>query len=109
MNANEVTPPRDNSQEAIVERYNKANRLAIASHNRVMFDSIRDVFYLLAKNQELEKELKFYRVADKVLEDHKETFIALAKSEAEDKAKELVDRLNAEEDKILTEFNPNEN
>lgn len=57
MQSNEVTPTRDNSPEAIMLRYETANRMAIASHNRTMFDSIRDVYFLLAKVKELETKL----------------------------------------------------
>lgn len=38
---------RDNSIDAIMRRYQKANEQAIVMHDRIAFDSIRDVYYLV--------------------------------------------------------------
>lgn len=48
---------RDNGHNAIMGRYEKANVLAIATHNSIMFDSIRDVFFLLEENKKLREKL----------------------------------------------------
>lgn len=57
---------RDNSTESIVARYNKANEMAIVTHNRICFDSLRDIFFLLAKVQKLEKEIEQLKSVDRL-------------------------------------------
>jgi hypothetical protein len=49
---------RDNSNKAIMDRYDKANRTAIVTYNNIMFDSIRDIFYLMKRVEALESKCK---------------------------------------------------
>jgi hypothetical protein len=53
-----MTDDRDNSLSAIRRRYEKANEQAIIMHDRIAFDSLRDIFYLLDLVQKLKKELE---------------------------------------------------
>ena len=44
---------RDESDYAILNRYRVANEIAILSNNRIAFDSLRDVFFLVGERKKL--------------------------------------------------------
>lgn len=48
---------RDNSEEAIRKRYKTANQQAVASMNRIAFDSLQDIFYLLNQVKGLQEQV----------------------------------------------------
>ena len=48
-----MNTPRDNSPEAIQERYRQANLKAVYLQDPVIFDSLRDVLHLLKEVKRL--------------------------------------------------------
>lgn len=52
---------RDNSLAEIMRRYEKANSQAIIMHDRIAFDSLRDVFHLVGIVEELRAEMEKLR------------------------------------------------
>lgn len=51
-----INPKRDMSNGAIRERYDKANLIAITSHNRILCESLADNFYLLNLLEKIQKK-----------------------------------------------------
>lgn len=49
---------RDNTLEEILKRYDKANRMAIVTSSRVVFDSLQDIPFLVALIKKLEQDIK---------------------------------------------------
>lgn len=52
-----VNKERDNSDRAIRKRYDNANEMAIVTINSMMFDSIRDVLFLLGEKKKLQDDM----------------------------------------------------
>jgi hypothetical protein len=63
---------RDNSPDAIRRRYDKANAISIVCQDRFVFDSLRDIFYLLKQNEMLLEELTSLKESAKIISDGQE-------------------------------------
>ena len=49
---------RDMSDHAVLERYRRANEMAIATFNSLTFDSLRDVFTLVNERKQLNIQIQ---------------------------------------------------
>ena len=58
---------RDNSPDAIRKRYDKANEYAIVTSNRIYFDSLRDIHYLLNEQLRIESECSIVKKENELL------------------------------------------